>query len=94
MKELLTALLWELEKDSVPLLQPEMVAPCVLPPVTALLPLTLPLREAEGQAEEEKVTVPVRLTAPTVGVRTALAVGLTVMERVGEPVAAAEVEAV
>ncbi len=63
-------------------------------PDTVLLPLTLPLREAEGQAVEEKVTVPVRVTATTVGVCTALAVGLTVMERVGEPVAAAEVKAV
>ena len=64
------------------------------PPVTVLPPLTLPLREAEGQAEKEKVTVPVRVTASPVGERTELAVGLTVRELVGEPSAAAEVDAV
>ncbi len=61
---------------------------------TVLLPLTLPLREAEGKAEEEKVTAPVRVTDTTVGVRTALAVRLTEMELVSNPVAVAEVEAV
>ncbi len=64
------------------------------PPVTALLPLKLPLREAERQAEEEKVTVPVPITAATVDVRTTQAVGLTVKECVCETVAAAEMEAV
>ena len=59
-------LLGELVGDSVPLLLPELLALCVLlkPPATVLLPLTLPLREAEGQAEAEVERLPVGLRVP------------------------------